>query len=132
VKLNRDTEYALICLAEMNNKNEIHSARSLSERCRVPYDLLCKVLQRLSTAGILESVRGPKGGYRLACDPGEITLSAIVSAVHEKQSTVPCLDERACERTESCSIRGGVMRIQSRWDELMSQMSLADFMKTGV
>ena len=128
MKLNRDTEYALICLTAMAENNRVYSARSLSDQCSVPYGLLCKILQRLSNSRILESIRGPRGGYKLAGNAVDIPISAIVSAVHEKQSAVPCLDEKSCVRSDSCSIRGGVLQIQSMWDEMMSDMTLADFM----
>jgi Rrf2 family transcriptional regulator, nitric oxide-sensitive transcriptional repressor len=127
VKLNRDTEYALICLTAMVGNARVYSARSLAEQLELPYGLLCKILQRLSNGGVLESVRGPRGGYRLAHEAADIPLSVIVTAIHEKENAVPCLDERSCIRSDSCSIRGGVMQIQSRWDEMMFTMSLADF-----
>ncbi len=127
MKLNRDTEYALVCLTAMAENNHVYSARCLSDQYNIPYDLVCKVLQRLSNAGILDSIRGPRGGYELAGSAEDIPLSKVVSAVHENQNAVPCLDERTCVRSESCTIRGGVLQIQSMWDAMMSDMTLADF-----
>ena len=131
MKLNRDTEYALICLTAMAEDNRVFSARFLSDHYNVPYDLLCKILQRLSNAGILNSIRGSHGGYKLVGRATDIPLSAIVSALSEKQSSVPCLDERSCVRIDSCSIRGGVLQIQSMWDEMMSDMTIADFINAN-
>ena len=127
MNFHRDTEYALISLAEMTEKDRVYSARDLSDSCNVPYGLLCKILQRLSNAGILRSIRGPRGGYRLAGRADEILLSAVVTAVHEKRRVVPCLDTRECDREEHCTIRDGVVRIQSMWDEMMSKITLKEF-----
>ncbi|MGX9964815.1 RrF2 family transcriptional regulator [Roseomonas sp. F4] len=47
------------------------------------------VLQGLSRGGILDSTRGPKGGYRLARAPRAITLAEIVDAVTETEEETP-------------------------------------------
>lgn len=131
MKLNKDTEYALICLIAMAENDRVYSARVLSDQQNLPYGLICKIMQRLANAGLLESIRGPKGGYKLALDADEIPLSAIEAAIHERQTTVPCLDERSCERSNGCTIRGGVVQLQSRWDEMMTDITLADFMRAN-
>ena len=127
MNFNRDTEYALISLAQMTEKDRVYSARELSDSCNVPYGLLCKILQRLASAGVLRSIRGPRGGYRLAHKADQILLAAVETAVHENRRVVPCLDTRECDREEHCTIRDGVVRIQSMWDEMMSTITLAEF-----
>lgn len=47
----------------------------------MPERYLLQILRDLVRAGILQSVRGVEGGYRLACDPDAITLEDIVAAV---------------------------------------------------
>src|SRR6478609_2561752 len=54
-------------------------AAKLAEYHGVPAAYLAKHLQSLSRAGILESVQGPRGGYRLARPAGDITLLEVVS-----------------------------------------------------
>ncbi len=129
MNLHRDTEYALICLSEMKDRDRVYSARSLAESSNLPYELLCKILQRLSNAGILQSVRGPRGGYSLTTGPDEISLSSVISAVHGTPKVVPCIDSMGCERGGSCTIRGGVMRIQSMWERMMDEISLEQFIR---
>lgn len=131
MKLNKDTEYALISLIALAENDRVYSARVLSDQQNLPYGLICKIMQRLANAGLLKSIRGPKGGYKLAAAADEIPLSAIEGAIHERHTTVPCLDERSCEKSAGCTIRGGVVRLQSRWDELMTDITLADFMNAN-
>lgn len=47
------------------------------------------VLQALSRSGILDSTRGPKGGYRLARAPHAITLAEVAEAVTEAEDELP-------------------------------------------
>ena len=59
------------------------SAAEVAERLATARRGLEPVLQALSRAGILESVRGPRGGYRLARRPREIPLAEVLAAVAE-------------------------------------------------
>lgn len=59
------------------------SAIEIAERLGAARRGLEPVLQALSRAGLLESVRGPRGGYRLARRPREISLAEVVAAVGE-------------------------------------------------
>jgi Rrf2 family protein len=47
----------------------------------IPELFLLKVLKQLALAGLLRSLRGPSGGYRLACKPKDISLLEVVEAV---------------------------------------------------
>lgn len=127
MRFHRDVEYALIALAAMTRDRRLHSARQLAEAYNVPYGLLCKILQRLTASGILESVQGPRGGYQLVQDPKDISLNTIMDSVHGEQHVAPCLDEGDCGRVQECTIREGVLMVQSMWDSVMSNMSLLDF-----
>jgi Rrf2 family protein len=83
MKLTRATSYALQAVAHMAAQkqaqplvsHDIAAARGIPER------FLLKVLKPLVSAGILLSVKGPNGGYRLARAPSEITMLDIVEAV---------------------------------------------------
>ena len=56
-------------------------APRLAEYHGVPSAYLAKHLQALARAGVLETVKGPRGGYRLARPPAEITVLEVVEAI---------------------------------------------------
>ncbi|MCZ4291421.1 RrF2 family transcriptional regulator [Hoeflea alexandrii] len=70
------------------------SASSLAEFHGVSTSYLLKHLQALSAAGILATVPGPKGGYRLGRQPGAITLLDIVLAVEGPAPAFRCNEIR--------------------------------------
>lgn len=70
------------------------SAAALAEFHGVSTSYLLKHLQSLSGAGILSTVPGPKGGYRLAKEPEAITLLDIVLAVEGPAPAFRCAEIR--------------------------------------
>ena len=59
------------------------SANDLAEFYGLPHETLAKILQRLSTAGVLMSHHGIKGGYTLARDPRYISVFDVIKASEE-------------------------------------------------
>ncbi len=77
--------------------------RQISEEEDIPSPFLASVLQRLVAAGLLESARGPTGGYALSAPPGEVSLhdiKAIVDGTAELEECAVglgrCSDEVPC------------------------------------
>ena len=71
---------ALLSLA-LHGGDQPTSVRDIAERTGLPQPYLEQILLALKGAGLVRSKRGVGGGYVLARDPGDIPLSAIVSAV---------------------------------------------------
>ena len=65
--LGRESDYALRCLVKLAGADEgqVLSARQIASEDDLPEPLLRKILQKLVKAGIVESVRGSQGGFRL-------------------------------------------------------------------
>ncbi|MFH1034712.1 MAG: Rrf2 family transcriptional regulator [Pseudomonadota bacterium] len=85
------------------------STRQISEKLKVSDHHLSKVMQRLGRAGLVESLRGPKGGFRLARRGSSITLLDIYEAVEGRLQGGHCLLGRpACQ--VGCAL-GGLVNI---------------------
>ncbi|MGF1567229.1 MAG: Rrf2 family transcriptional regulator [Nodosilinea sp.] len=65
------------------------SVNTIAERQDLPPPYLEKLLIDLRRAGLVESVRGAQGGYRLAQPPGQISLGQILAAVGERVEPLP-------------------------------------------
>ena len=87
-------------------------AAKLAEYHGVPAAYLAKHLQALARAGVLETVKGPRGGYRLARPAAEITLLDVVEAIDGDEPAFRCTEIRrrgpsavpAREYTQPCGI----------------------------
>jgi Rrf2 family protein len=83
MKLTRASSYALHALVHMagQKKNDPVASHLIAQARGIPDRFLLKVLKPLVTAQVLQSVKGPNGGYRLARPPSEITMLEVLEAV---------------------------------------------------
>jgi Rrf2 family protein len=86
---------ALLQLAE-NGEDEPTSVSSLADSMTVSSDYLMQLFVKLRRAGIVESVRGPRGGFKLSRSPAEITVGDIIRALEGPLGVAPCVLPEAC------------------------------------
>ena len=72
--LNSETDYAIRILSCLSEQDARIGAVEISEKTGVSQRFALKILHKLVLAGLVGSVRGSKGGYRLAKPAGSITL----------------------------------------------------------
>ena len=73
--------HALSYLANYSVDKTPISTVQVARAFKVSENHLSKVFQRLTKMGLVKSIRGPRGGFLLAKDPGEITLLQIYEAI---------------------------------------------------
>jgi Rrf2 family protein len=84
MRMTRASEYAIHAMVAMASQGENGrpTASHLTAQARgIPERFLLKVLKPLVSAGILHSVKGPNGGYRLARPANKVTLLEVIEAV---------------------------------------------------
>ena len=90
MKLSTKGRYAMVALADLATqpKGVLSSLSDISGRQDVSLPYLEQLFVRLRRAGLVESVRGPGGGYRLAKSASEIRVSDVLDAVEETVSAM--------------------------------------------
>jgi len=85
MKLSTKGRYAMVALADLAlaKADELVSLAEISKRQDISLPYLEQLFVKLRRAGLVEAVRGPGGGYRLAKPPAEIRVSEIMEAVEE-------------------------------------------------
>lgn len=125
--LSQTAEYALraVLAIAADPGGEPLGAGRLARTLRVPRNYLSKTLYQLARAGVLESTRGRRGGFRLATTPERISLLEIVEPFDEVLGQRRCLMGRpACNDQNPC-------QAHDRW-KVVSQMAVEFFRKTTV
>jgi Rrf2 family protein len=109
-------------------------ASALAEYHGVSTSYLLKHLQALAGAGLLLAVPGPKGGYRLARAPAQITLLDIVLAVEGPEPAFRCSEIRqrgpspiaAHFHKAPCGINVAMLRAEKAYRAELERVSIAD------
>lgn len=86
------------------------SAAQLAQETGVPLPTAQKLVSKLTAAGLLRSVRGSGGGFKLARPAAAISLADIIEAVEGPIALTACVDEAR----HDCSLEG-YCRVQPHW-----------------
>lgn len=111
-------------------------AARLAEFHAVPPAYLAKHLQALSAAGVLESVPGARGGYRLARSPKDVSLLDIVEAVEGTEPAFQCTEIRrrgpaavaARHYSPLCTIARAMADAEDAWRASLRSRTVADLL----
>ena len=126
LKLSKTVEYALISLNHISqaDTNSPITVRYISDRYNIPYELLAKILQKLSKQDILESIHGPKGGYRLNDNYNSLTLIEFIEILEGPFGITGCSTDSDCDQLLNCNIITPIEKINSRLYKVFSEIKL--------
>lgn len=102
----RETDYAVRCVLHLaQEKALVANVTEIARVMHIPKTFLAKILQRLVRAGVVESIRGMNGGFRLAKKPNDISLLHIMEAIQGPAGINVCaIDSKACRMSPSCAV----------------------------
>jgi Rrf2 family protein len=140
MKITSQEEYGLRCLLRLASAGEGESLTipeiAAAEGLSAPY--VAKLLSVLRQGGLIESVRGRSGGYRLADTPAEVSLGKILMVLGEPLFDDPgyCQRHAGTETEGSCVHRSGCT-LRALWQTLeqwmrhtLDQITLADLLQS--
>ncbi len=125
--------HVCVLLATLPDDRALPAAK-LAEYHGVPAAYLAKHLQALAGAGVLRTVKGARGGYRLARPAAEITVLDVVEAIDGEESAFRCTEIRrrgpvalpAREYTKPCGIHHAFTRADEVWRAELAKTTVAD------
>jgi FeS assembly SUF system regulator len=129
LKLSRLTDYAVVVLGEMSRApGVLQAASSLSTKTGLPEPTVAKILKTLSRNGLITSVRGVAGGYRLERAAGEIPVSLIIAAMEGPISLTSCVSgsHDSCALEGKCSMTGRWNPVNAAIQTALEKVTLAD------
>ena len=104
MKVSTKGRYAVLAAYElaMNYDKQSLTIKAIADNQQIPKLYLDQLMKMLRESGIVESIRGAKGGYRLSKHPCEITIGEVIRAVEEPTVPVECNNEVKCGKCDSC------------------------------
>ena len=107
MKYSTKSRYALRSMVDLtlHANGDYIALKDISERQNISVKYLEQIVSVLGKAGMLKSVRGPQGGYKLAKDPSEYTAGDILRITEGNLAPIPCLEneENDCDRISQCT-----------------------------
>ncbi|MCK4353117.1 Rrf2 family transcriptional regulator [candidate division WOR-3 bacterium] len=130
MKISSKGRYGLRAMLELSRKNgiDVTSAKSISEEQGIPMAYLERILYALHQAGLVESVRGPGGGYKLRKLPSEISIGDILRALEGPIVISKCLLKNECNRINDCIARVLLKRLSNKFEQVLDEVSLEDIL----
>jgi Rrf2 family protein len=101
----------------------------IAERQGISADYVAQLFRQLRSAGLVEGVKGPGGGYRLALSPSEISVGNVVRAVEGPVAVVHCAledDEKPCNRVDRCVAHLMWQQLSEMMTEFLDSITLQD------
>lgn len=103
----------------------------ISERQDISLSYLEQLFSRLRRQGLVSSVRGPGGGYNLAKEKTDISVSAIISAVDENIDATQCGGKEDCHGADGrCMTHDLWATLNAKIIDYLSGVSLADMVSS--
>lgn len=98
----------------------------IARRQGISLSYLEQLFARLRRHRLVDSIRGPGGGYSLARDPEQISVAAIIVAINENIDTTQCGGDKNCAEDETCLTHYLWEKLSERIYEFLNGISLAD------
>ncbi|MGA7801072.1 MAG: Rrf2 family transcriptional regulator [Gammaproteobacteria bacterium] len=130
--ITRYTDYSLRVLIYTSvREGELATIKDVAEHYGISRNHLMKVVHKLGTAGYLETVRGKKGGFRLAKSPEDIGVGEVVRCTEEDFNIVQCFEPGVgrCRIESACMLQTALHEALAAFLGVLDRYSLADLVR---
>ena len=133
MKLSTKGKYGVRAVFEIarNYGNGPITIKEIADRQGISFSYLEQILHKLGKAGVIESVRGPAGGYLLASKPAELTIGDIVRTLEGPIALSHCLEpgeSRDCNQADDCVARMVWEKVGAKIEEALDSISFNDLL----
>jgi Rrf2 family protein len=144
-KMSKKTEYALMALKlfqEVDAKahsasndqasgiSPAVSAQDIAARTHAPYEVIAKVLQILSSRGILKAEYGVMGGYQLSKNLSEVSVHDLMDILESSTELTKCLGkDHECDLQSKCTILNPVTNLNLKVQNFYKSISLSEVLR---
>lgn len=131
MRLTTKGRYAVTAMLDLalNSTHGPVALADISKRQDISLSYLEQLFSKLRQKKLIRSIRGPGGGYLLACDSNTISIADIVDAVSESVDTTRCKEKGDCQNGEKCLTHHLWLDLSHQIHTFLSDITLHDLMK---
>ena len=117
---------AVIDVAQHDQNGPV-TLNDISARQEISKKYLGQIINQLLAADVLESIRGPRGGYVLGRSAKQIRLGEIIRALDGSLAPVRCVDKpKICSRNKKCVTREVWTQVKESVESVIDKITVAD------
>jgi Rrf2 family iron-sulfur cluster assembly transcriptional regulator len=130
MKLTSKGRYAVTAMLDvtLHGASGPISLADISERQSISLSYLEQLFSKLRKVGLVESIRGPGGGYLLGKSASQIMVADILSAVNESIDATKCQGKDGCRGGQQCLTHSLWLGLSNKIEDFLKGISLADLM----
>lgn len=133
LRMNKLADYGAVVMVFLAEQQQLSSARDIASETHIGLPTVSKILKRLLSAGLLVSVRGAAGGYRLKRAARDISVAEILYALDESRGLTECsLTPNSCALHNICSVQDNWRLISQAIDSALESVSLEALAKPRI
>lgn len=120
----------MVDLAQHTTEGPI-SLKSIADRQKLSEHYLEQLIPELRKAGLVKSIRGAQGGYKLAKRPENILIGDVIRVLEGPIAPVECTNQsgiNCCEKTNFCVTREVWVKVRDSINDVVDSISLADLL----
>jgi FeS assembly SUF system regulator len=129
LRISKLSDYAIVLLSEIAREQggQGVTARHLAASTHIALPTVVKLLKLLKDHGVLLSMQGRNGGYRLAHRPSDTNLAVIIEAVEGPIALTECMNEELdCQIHHNCNTKAHWVHINAAFRQALSVVNLND------
>ena len=134
-KINKMTDYSIVCLGILSRKPAIPmSASQISKETGLTLYTVQKLLKVIaSKSDLIIAHRGALGGYMLSKNSSEISVAEIIESLEGPITLTSCVhnSEKFCESTNICFLEGKWNKVNDKIRKTLNDISLDDLLNSG-
>ena len=131
LKLGKLTDYATVLLATMATApDRLHSGQELAQRTAVAAPTVAKLLKQLQKGGMVVSVRGARGGYRLGQRSESVSIADVIRALEGPIAVTDCVVHGQCALEAGCGLKSPFRLINAAITQALEAVTLADMARS--
>jgi len=131
LKLGKLADYGtMIATVLAAEPGRMYSAQELATRTHVSAPTVSKLLKQFTRSGLVASLRGAHGGYRLGRSPTHITVADVIAAIDGPIGLTQCSVHKGdCAVESTCGVRSNWRLINAAIHQALKSVTLADMAK---
>jgi FeS assembly SUF system regulator len=127
LRLSRLTDYAVVALVHLGRSGMVQTSPGIASVIGLPEPTVAKVLKALANHGLVASLRGAHGGYRLSKPLNQIPVADVILAIDGPIALAACVDGAVgCESQSLCPVAGRWDPVNAAIRDALTAITLAD------